>query len=236
MKKVFLFYSIPGEEELEDEGFVLENADQKSFLIDTVLLLREGQDPESGNPALIWTDVDHPSGVCSYEFVVDVNACSTANIEAFVDTIYHCMFERKYKKSKNDATGSEMLYFIEHQKGHMNQNDFANTPKTPLKSTIAAPEKTSTIDNAKTYLASSHTGICLTNVDAELYLYDARFHQFIRIFESCSVSLVRVDKFKYSLVVTHLNQPYLCQLVDPRMTPTFNAESHSFVWNVKFFN
>jgi hypothetical protein len=103
-------------------------------------------------------------------------------------------------------------------------------PSTPAASTAKNSQKGLV---GRTYLASPTQGETLASVTAELYLYDVRFHQFVRQSQQINALLIELEQpFTFALVISlQTEEPLISQLVDPRMTPTFNREHHSFVWN-----
>lgn len=105
-----------GERELQDE-LDEDEEDQKSFLLDVLLKPRrelttaedEGDEPK---PCFIWFDVCHASGICSWEFVADPSVTNTATLDAFEETMYRCMFERKYHKAPSQVSNGELQAFV----------------------------------------------------------------------------------------------------------------------------
>jgi hypothetical protein len=88
---------------------------EKSFLLDTVLKLRlQDLENEDGlkEPTLLWFDPESASGICTWEFVVDMSQTNATTCNLFEQTCYRCMFERKISKSQNEVSEEEFQQFI----------------------------------------------------------------------------------------------------------------------------
>ena len=99
-----------GEKELQDE-LDDEEEEQKSFLLDALLKPRRELTAEEED-CFIWFDVCHASGICSWEFVADPSVSNTATLDAFEETLYRCMFERKFHKAHTEVSNGELQAFV----------------------------------------------------------------------------------------------------------------------------
>ncbi|EMD40749.1 hypothetical protein CERSUDRAFT_111329 [Gelatoporia subvermispora B] len=93
------------QELLEDEE---ETDEERVFLIGEELQFRSGTSPE-GEPTFVWRDLEGDDDEL-YEFVAPGTNEPT---RAFFETcMYRAMYERKYKKSADDTTDTELQEFI----------------------------------------------------------------------------------------------------------------------------
>ena len=101
-----------GEQDLIDngedgnDGDGLNDDDEKTFLVDQALEFRripKGVDDDGDK--LVWADLSGRYGTAFYEFVVDPRTGSLT-VEAFLQTIYNCMFERKYQRGFDEEADS----------------------------------------------------------------------------------------------------------------------------------
>jgi hypothetical protein len=101
-----------GEEELlaEEEGVEdqLQNEDEQSFLLDESLQFRVTI-RDTGEKVFAWRDLSGSAGDL-WEFVCDFNT-KPETVEAFEVVSLRCQYERKFKKSGENATEEELLQF-----------------------------------------------------------------------------------------------------------------------------
>ncbi|OMJ07696.1 Vacuolar import and degradation protein 27 [Smittium culicis] len=70
------------------------------------------------------------------------------------------------------------------------------------------------------------------SVTGELYAFDSKSQSFQLIAPLVSISVVKVAKFNYHLVVKSITKNYVSQQVLPKMNPVFNSDYLSIIWNV----
>jgi hypothetical protein len=99
-----------GEQELLEEESVEEET-QRSFLVDAVLKLRVvGSETDC---AFVWFDLDHPSRICSWEFVAEKSKTNSTTLKLFEETLYQCMYERQYAKHRSEENEGEFRAFVD---------------------------------------------------------------------------------------------------------------------------
>ncbi|KAL7410890.1 VID27 cytoplasmic protein-domain-containing protein [Mrakia frigida] len=130
-----------GEAELLDGD--AETEDERSFLIDASLNFR----PSSfeGDPSFAWKDIDYDDEEEEsdadegelFEFVVDSKAVDKATLTVFELTMLHCMFERKFNRSHDEATDAELedLKYKppRHPLKSLSQSHSPDTPSKPTR-------------------------------------------------------------------------------------------------------
>ncbi|KAI8803463.1 VID27 cytoplasmic protein-domain-containing protein [Cladochytrium replicatum] len=118
-----------GEEELEETSDEPEEH-ERTFLIDEVIGLRKTG--KSGGPySITWADPD--DDMCSYEYAID-DGVNEVTVAAFEQMVYHCMFERRYKKAYSEAQDEEIEKYVARVKAIAREEKEASlAPKTPTK-------------------------------------------------------------------------------------------------------
>ncbi|KAJ3412789.1 hypothetical protein HDV05_000256 [Chytridiales sp. JEL 0842] len=74
------------------------------------------------------------------------------------------------------------------------------------------------------------SGESLVKVPAELYLYDHRVGQFLRMRDQVDAEIVNTAPFQFTLLVSENGQPYISQPLETQMNAQFNRENRAFVW------
>lgn len=127
-----------GEEELlnEEEGedgelAALGERDEKTFLLDESLHFRS-EIRDGGEKVLAWRDLSGDNGDL-YEFVCD-NSINTTQVQQFETISVNCQYERKYRKSNQNATVGELQEFI-----------FDNEQPIPNASPVQSPAESPTL-------------------------------------------------------------------------------------------
>ncbi|KAI9352542.1 VID27 cytoplasmic protein-domain-containing protein [Zopfochytrium polystomum] len=64
----------------------------------------------------------------------------------------------------------------------------------------------------------------------ELYLYDGRVSEFLRLKEVVEAAIIKSAPYEFFLVVSEAGRPYICQPIDSHMNAQFNQEQHAFLW------
>ncbi|CAG8627968.1 10523_t:CDS:10, partial [Cetraspora pellucida] len=232
-----------GEEELVSEGDSDEESqggeEEKVFLIGETLEFRKGQ--IEGLTTFAWRDLmGDPEDL--FEFVCDVNTTAhTTN--AFEYTMYSCMFERKYKKSREDATEQELQSFIYVPPAERVHSKISQSPSTP-KHHISTPLNDSPVSVSTTPVRSvrSETSPSSTptrhtvsfdfpgapsevenaiSVPVELHVFDPTSGTFMLMSPNATANWHVVSDDKTTLVG---------QRVEPKMNPVFNRTHVCFIW------
>ncbi|RIB17130.1 VID27 cytoplasmic protein [Gigaspora rosea] len=207
-----------GEEELVSEDESEEESqggeEEKVFLIDESLEFRKGQ--IEGLTTFAWRDLTgDPDDL--FEFVCDVNTTAhTTN--AFEYTMYSCMFERKYKKSREEATEQDLQSFI-----------YVTTPVRSILSETSPSTPTRQIASFDFPGAPSEAE-SIISVPVELHVFDANTGTFLLMSQNATASIMKGKKFEYWHVVSDDNTTVIGQRVEPKMNPVFNRTHICFIW------
>ncbi|CAB4445737.1 unnamed protein product [Rhizophagus irregularis] len=237
-----------GEEELElqdEEEDVLE--EEKVFLIDESLKFRKGQ--IEGLTTFSWRDLSgDPDDL--FEFVCDISV-TAHTVNAFEYTVYNCMFERKYRKSRDEATEQDIQSFIFDTELKIDQNDKSppSTPKnrssfnksfttptsastTPMKARNIESPSTPTKTSIKLELpgGSSSKMTSIIDVDVELHVFDPNTATFLTQSPLATASILKGNNYEYWLNIEDDNQRHVTQKIEPRMNPVFNSTQHCLIW------
>lgn len=239
-----------GEEELaeddEDQGVDTLDKDEKTFLLDQSLHFRCEQ-RASGEHVLAWRDLSGDHGDL-YEFVCDASAQGD-RVQTFVLAAIDSQFERKYRRSAQRATETELQEFnfddddiiplassvpdlsdpIPTSKESADR--MAKDVKSPKKADISKVIATGPTEAPVAKTAPS-AGEVLTTQTGELHLFD--FHTGTFILQDSSVTAVVSDlgKWSYWLQITSSDgREWLGQEVVADINPVFNFEYLSAIFN-----
>ncbi|KPI40553.1 Vacuolar import and degradation protein 27 [Cyphellophora attinorum] len=238
-----------GEEELAEDDEGEANAldtDEKTFLLDQALHFRSDK-RDGGEHVFAWRDLSGDVGDL-YEFVCDSSVASEKS-ETFALAAVECQYERKYRKKAEFATDDELKEF-----------EFSNEDSIPLAESISQEERAPTAKESTTHMAkevksSKKKPIAAANTAAqrteappaqaapsqgeEIVKQHAELHLFD--FESASFSPVDTDvvatvsdlgSWRYWLQINSADgKPHLGQEVIADISPVFNFEYLSFIWN-----
>lgn len=248
-----------GEAELLDEEGAEEGAaegpsdkDEKTFLLDEELHFRTQLQPERGEIVLAWRDLSGDEGDL-FEFVCDP-AVRPETASAFELVATQCQYERKYRKSHQQASERDLGEFT-----------FDDEPDIPSASPLASPlspspaarslhdlgesvqaaimpresvNKPSTlreIESAPTKAPVARTAPqsleVLSNETAELHLFDFQSGTFIEQDPKVRATVTEIGRWRYWLQITGDTQQWLGQEVVPDINPVFNYEYMSFIFN-----
>ncbi|PKC13768.1 VID27-domain-containing protein [Rhizophagus irregularis] len=236
-----------GEEELELQDEEEELEEEKVFLIDESLKFRKGQ--IEGLTTFSWRDLSgDPDDL--FEFVCDISV-TAHTVNAFEYTVYNCMFERKYRKSRDEATEQDIQSFIFDTELKIDQNDKSppSTPKnrssfnksfttptsastTPMKARNIESPSTPTKTSIKLELpgGSSSKMTSIIDVDVELHVFDPNTATFLTQSPLATASILKGNNYEYWLNIEDDNQRHVTQKIEPRMNPVFNSTQHCLIW------
>jgi hypothetical protein len=101
---------------------------------------------------------------------------------------------------------------------------------------LAKSNNETLVDHERTddmnYWSIQKSGSDLLELHAELYIYDARFDQFVRLNENVQVCLAALGSYRFGIFIRgSLEEMILSQEIVVNSSPTFNKEHTSFVWN-----
>ncbi|BFZ59256.1 Vacuolar import and degradation protein 27 [Saitoella coloradoensis] len=229
-----------GEEEFDENEEEDDLSDEKTFLIDESLQFRTGT--RDGCVTFAWRDLSGDKGDL-YEFVCDKTS-QTGSTQTFELVMYQCMFERKYRRSHENATDADLEQFTYVEPERQEQPATpprAQAPvasKTPAKTPVtkspaqpkyeAPPPEPTTAPPAR---ARPEGGEVLAEVTAELHLFDAAQGVFMLQDQEVTAVVTEVGQWQYWLSIDGKDKPWLGQPLEAEMNPVFNYEHTSFIWN-----
>ena len=249
-----------GEEELlaEEEGeesvdgILSAEKDEKIFLLDESLHFRS-EVREGGEKVLAWRDLSGDPGDL-YEFVCD-QSTQAAAVGTFEIVAIQCQYERKYRKSHENATERELHQFsfseqpipktgqkvsVTHTPTKEVAKPVVETEMAPPKKTVAVSKVTRGVpvpvkEEAPTVAPPSveqpqHTEI-LAKENAELHLFDFASGSFILQDPEVTTTVSEVGKWQYWLQISGKDKEHLGQPVVADINPVFNFEYLSFIFN-----
>ncbi|EXJ60085.1 hypothetical protein A1O7_04235 [Cladophialophora yegresii CBS 114405] len=239
-----------GEEELaeddEDAGVEGIDKDEKTFLLDQSLHFRS-EKRSGGETVLAWRDLSGDVGDL-YEFVCDASV-QEEKIQTFLLAAIDCQFERKYRRSAQKATESELheFYFdsddaipaassvsapIDQKPTQKETTErMAKDVRTPKKSNISKPKETRPTE-APPAKSAPASGEVLTTQAGELHLFDFPSGTFILQDSSVVAVVTDLGKWRYWLQITSSGgKEWLGQAIVPDINPVFNFDYLSAIFN-----
>ncbi|KAJ3117592.1 hypothetical protein HDU96_006190 [Phlyctochytrium bullatum] len=76
-------------------------------------------------------------------------------------------------------------------------------------------------------------GDVIVKVEGELYLFDNKYAQFMKMRDSVTASIVKTAPYEFFLLVSEGAETYISQPLEAEMNAQFNSESKAFVWLYK---
>ncbi|KAL9114126.1 MAG: hypothetical protein Q9227_001898 [Pyrenula ochraceoflavens] len=248
-----------GEEELADEvdeeGAIDRlggDKDEKTFLLDESLHFRS-EVREGGEKVLAWRDLSGDVGDL-YEFVCEA-AVQPDKVATFELAAIQCQYERKYRKSAQRATESELREFsFDEEEAIPSASPLSSPTSKPIdleptseeSAAFMAKEVTSskskgkskipalkeaTTTNAATASFPPQTGETLAKENAELHLFDFDSQTFVLQDAKVTAHVMEVGKWAYWMQISGADKEWLGQPVIADMNPVFNFEYLSFIFN-----
>ncbi|ETI25087.1 hypothetical protein G647_04458 [Cladophialophora carrionii CBS 160.54] len=239
-----------GEEELaeddEDAGVEGIDKDEKTFLLDQSLHFRS-EKRSGGETVLAWRDLSGDAGDL-YEFVCDASV-QEEKIQTFLLAAIDCQFERKYRRSAQKATESELHEFCFDSDDAIPAASSVSAPidqkptqketaermakdvRTPRKSNISKPKETGPTE-APPAKSAPASGEVLTTQAGELHLFDFPSGTFILQDPSVVAVVTDLGKWRYWLQITSSGgKEWLGQAIVPDINPVFNFDYLSAIFN-----
>jgi hypothetical protein len=245
----------------EEEGGEdsLQNQDEQAFLLDEALEFRVTI-RDTGEKVFAWNDLSGSTGDL-WEFVCDYN-CLSKSVEDFHLAALRCQFERKYKKDGSKATEDQLLQFsfvdepipaaspLLHPSGSRSPTISPSPTSIHLHTRIIGAEeeeqeamassrskgKAPVADTTTTKAAVSTMNTDgrdrLTRVVAELHLYDVGTSAFIQQEPAVEAIVYDLGGFNYWLKVSGSKETWVSRAVDDDLSPVFNFEYLSAIFNV----
>ncbi|KAF2173584.1 hypothetical protein M409DRAFT_48541 [Zasmidium cellare ATCC 36951] len=245
------------EEESGEEGVIdtLGDKDEKTFLLDEELRIRVER-KRDGEVVIAWKDLSGDEGDL-FEFVCD-GSVRPESATAFDLVAKQCQYERKYRRSHEQATERDLKEFA-----------FDDEPEIPAASPLSSqPSRSPAIspiarslndlredspsmarDSSKKALVPQSRTLdqtptkapaprqapeskeVLASEEAELHLFDFQSGTFILQDQDVQAIVYETGNWTYWLQITGNKQQWLGQEVVPDINPVFNFEYLSFIFN-----
>ncbi|KAG2174822.1 hypothetical protein INT43_005884 [Umbelopsis isabellina] len=179
--------------------------DEQVFLIDEAIKFKKSATGDA--ITLTWVDLDNSNEM--FEYVCDVKV-PKYSVEMFETTVYECMYERKFNKSRNEATDQdiEKIKLSQSSTGDFTLNNLTElmskshleTEDAKSKAVAEKSGKKSNKEPAKTALPTDENQE-LIHSKASLHLFDQSSNAFVPKVEDIDARLVRIGTYKCKLVV-----------------------------------
>jgi hypothetical protein len=236
-----------GEEELGEEEPEADAIDQdeKTFLLDEALHLRSDS-REGSEHVFAWRDLSGDPGDL-YEFVCDP-AISAEKAQTFLLAAIECQYERKYRKKAEFATDKELQEFQFDQEESIPRTGSISEERGPTSKESADHMAKEVKSSKKKAIMPANTAVqrtgppaaqkaptegeVITKKAGELHLFDFETGSFNPVDEHVTASVSDLGKWQYWLQISSTSgEERLGQEVTADMSPVFNFEYLSFIWN-----
>jgi hypothetical protein len=242
-----------GEEELLDEENGEDDItqalgaekDEKTFLMDEQLRFRS-ELRENGEKILAWRDLSGDADDV-YEFVCDT-AIPASEVGAFEMVAVKCQYERKYRKSHESATDSELEQFNFAAQPIPSASPISSpTSKTAPDLLITSPKGKAELDDTSAKMGKSAVSSkgtiapvsaaapeskeIFVQSRAELHLFDFESQTFILQDSEVVATVSDLGNWKYWLQISSEKKNWLGQQIVADLNPVFNFEFLSFIFN-----
>jgi hypothetical protein len=236
-----------GEEELaeeEDEEGAADalDKDERVFLLDHALHFRSVV-RDGGEKVLAWRDLSGDPGDL-YEFVCD-SSVSPDKVATFESAAVQCQYERKYRRSFQQATEEELQEFSFEEDSPIPSASPIDSPRGPsaAESTAAMAKdveyatKKGLIKPIEEATAAPPAGNVpeareiLAKERAELHMFDFASGTFILQDSDVIATVSEIGNWQYWLQITGTEKEWLGQSVVGDINPVFNFEYLSFIFN-----
>ncbi|OCF57212.1 cytoplasmic protein [Kwoniella mangroviensis CBS 10435] len=207
-----------GEEQLLDED--AETDDERVFLIDQALEFRFGT--LDGDATCAWRDLSGDEGDL-WEFVSSKSVPKATN-SLFELTVLHCVYERKYLRSHEEATDAELeaLKFTE------------KLPALPISSTPSHPSEDEPSSSSIPVAEDPFKDVpILHRAQAELYLFDIDTDVFVIQEKEVHADLASNGDYDTWIIVRHNSTPFISAPIDAEMNPRFDMANHAFMFTFR---
>ena len=232
--------------------------DEKTFLLDQGLHFRaEIREAGEKDKVLAWRDLSGDPGDL-FEFVCD-SSVPAGEDSTFEMVAIKCQYERKYRKSNENATEKDLVEFsfteqpipnaspltsptikassnsqVNDAKALTESSSISNRgAKRSKSSSKALVTKEKEVVSTKTPDAVEHpeAGETLTQERAELHLFDLHSGSFILQDPEVIATVSEIGTWQYWLQISSEKREWLGQAVIADINPVFNFEYLSFIFN-----
>ena len=227
--------------------------DEKTFLLDQSIQFRS--DIKNGEAVFAWRDLSGDSDDI-YEFVCD-ESTKPSEVSTFEIAAIECQYERKFRRSKDNATEKDLQQFNFESEPVPNASPLsspglkpipapsrkgqveADVPASAAKERAASkraekamvPVKDSTPTTAPPSAAQPDSLETLAKERAELHLFDFESGSFILQDPSVIATVHETGNWQYWLQITGAEREWLGQKVIADLNPVFNFDYLSFIFN-----
>ena len=226
--------------------------DEKTFLLDQSIQFRS--DVKDGQAVFAWRDLSGDSDDI-YEFVCD-EAVKPSEVSTFQIAAVECQYERKYRRSKDNATEKDLQQFnfesepvphaspspsptVKPLSAPFRKEQAENQPVTAAKERKAskrvektlAPLKESSPTIAPPSAAQPDSLDLLAKEKAELHLFDFNSSSFVLQDPLVIATVHETGNWQYWLQITGAEREWLGQKVVADLNPVFNFDYLSFIFN-----
>ncbi|KAF2718497.1 VID27-domain-containing protein [Polychaeton citri CBS 116435] len=235
----------------------LEATDENVFLLDQDLQFHTDLQ-DTGETVLIWKDLADDEEKTWFEFVCDPTT-RPETVKAFELVVTQCLYERKYRRSHQQATAEDLDEFrfeesipalqIEYKSSPTPQSSIQQSrPSFPLED--FSQERSSPASDIMALKAASSSKVLsqtptkaplakkapigretLAKESCQLHLFDFTSGSFVLQDADVHVTVSEIGKWDYWLQITSDQQEWLGQEVVPDLNPVFNFEYLSFIFN-----
>ena len=230
------------EDEEPDLNTLGADKDEKTFLLDQSLHFR-GVARESGENILAWRDLSGDRGDL-YEFICDPSVPAD-KVATFEFAAVECQYERKYRKSAQRATETELEEFsfkedsVIPSAGSEHPVPTSEESATHMASEVRSAKKKANTSAPRGALPTAappsksppQAGETLAKEIAELHLFDFESGTFVLQDATVVALVMETGRWQYWLHVTGAEQEWLGQPVIADIHPVFNYEYLSFIFN-----
>lgn len=208
-----------GEEQLLDED--AETDDERVFLIDQSLQFRFGT--LDGDATCSWKDLSGEEGDL-WEFVSSKSVPRATN-SLFELTLLHCMFERKYLRSHEEAT-DEQLQALKYTEEH----DTLKTAARPEDITVEDQLSSLGLEDPEDPFQDVPI---LHRASADLYVFDTETELFVIQGSNVSADLAENAEFDTWIIVRQGTTPFISAPVDAELNAHFDMANHAFMFTFR---
>ncbi|AOA62352.1 Vacuolar import and degradation protein 27 [Komagataella phaffii CBS 7435] len=206
--------------ELEDV-----NNEEWSFLIDQNLQFDKLYEDNSWQ--ITWNDLNGDPGD-KFHFICDESVDETL-VDQFMQTLYKCQYERKYKKDSSTVSLDSLKEFIVKHETAFESDDAKGASENQEKDEDDEEEFHDVIDDDEEFFNSQILkGNELYTVTGDLRLYDPNDSVFKLKAADAIVRIVSPKAFTYYLNVKNTD---LLIKIDSDLNPVFNFEHTSFIFS-----
>ncbi|WVO23090.1 uncharacterized protein IAS62_004435 [Cryptococcus decagattii] len=208
-----------GEEQLLDED--AETDDERVFLIDQGLQFRFGT--LDGDATCSWKDLSGEEGD-RWEFVSSKSVPKATN-SLFELTLLHCMFERKYLRSHEEAT-DEQLQALKYTEEH----DIPKAAARPEDITLETQLSSLGLEDSQDPFQNVPI---LHRASADLYVFDTETELFVIQESNVSADLAENTEFDTWIIVRQGTTPFISAPVDAELNAHFDMVNHAFMFTFR---